>query len=143
MEFTHILVPVTGSIVDESAIKLACNVAQKPVTRICAIYVIELKHSVSLDTEMEAEIRKAETVLNRARDLAIRENYEIETSLLQSREVGAAIVDEAAERRADLILMAVSYKKQFGAFSLGEVIPYVLKRAPCPVMLVQETSITE
>jgi nucleotide-binding universal stress UspA family protein len=139
MEFNQILVPVTGQEIDASAIKLACSVAQKNVTQICAIYVIELKHNVSLDAEIEAEIRKAEAVLNHAYDLAIKENYQIETGLLQARETEAAIVDEAAERMSDLIVMSIAYKRRFGTFSMGDVVPYVLKRAPCPVMLVQET----
>ncbi len=46
MDFDKILVPVTGSGVDETAIQLACNLATKPSTRICAVYVIELKRSL-------------------------------------------------------------------------------------------------
>ena len=45
------------------------------------------------------------------------------------------IIDEAVERGVDLILMGISYKRRFGQFSLGNVIPYVLKNAPCPVIL--------
>lgn len=143
MKFTSILIPVAGRVTDESAIKLACTIAQKPGTRIYATYVIELKHNISLDTAIDAEIKKAEEVLDHARELAIREKCDIETSLLQAREVGVAIVDEAIEKGADLILMAVSYKRRFGTFSLGDIIPYVLKKAPCPVMLVQEPASAE
>jgi nucleotide-binding universal stress UspA family protein len=49
--------------------------------------------------------------------------------------VAPSIVDEAVERGADLILMGVTYKKRFGQFSLGNVVPYVLKNAPCHVIL--------
>ena len=46
-----------------------------------------------------------------------------------------AIVNEAEEREADLILMGVKYKTPFGEFNLGDVAPYVLKNARCPVIL--------
>ncbi len=82
-------------------------------------------------------------MLEHARELAIREKCDIETSLLQAREVETAIIDEAIERGADLILMAVSYKRRFGTFSLGDIIPHVLKKAPCPVMLIQEPALPE
>jgi len=29
----------------------------------------------------------------------------------------------------------VPYKKHYGEFCLGDVVPYVLKNAPCPVLL--------
>jgi nucleotide-binding universal stress UspA family protein len=42
------------------------------------------------------------------------------------------------ERGIDLILMGIKYKRSFGQFSLGSVVPYVLKNAPCPVILYQQ-----
>ena len=59
----------------------------------------------------------------------------METDLLQAREAGPTIVDEAVARGIDLILMGVEYKRHFGQFSLGSVVPYVLKNAPCRVIL--------
>ena len=60
---------------------------------------------------------------------------EVETDVLQAREIGPAIIDEAVERGVDVILMGIKYKKSFGQFSLGNVVPYVLKNSPCPVIL--------
>lgn len=138
MEFDKILVPVTGSGVDEYAIQLACNLATGPSTRICAVYVIELKRSLSLDAEIEPEIKKGEAVLRQAREIAARAGCEIDTDLLQAREVGIAVVDEAKENGTSVILLMLAYKKQFGVFTLGTVAPYILKQAPCPVLLVRE-----
>ena len=63
-----------------------------------------------------------------------------ETEALQAREAGPAIIDEAVEREVDLILMGVKYKRRFGQFSLGNVVPYVLKNAPCPVILYHQST---
>ncbi|GAI70253.1 unnamed protein product, partial [marine sediment metagenome] len=67
--------------------------------------------------------------------IAEEQGCKIETELLQAREVAPAIVDEAIEREVDLILIGVTYKRRFGEFSLGDVVPYVLKNAPCRVIL--------
>jgi nucleotide-binding universal stress UspA family protein len=135
MEFNKILVPVTGTAADEEAMRLACRLTKKNKGKIWAVYVITIKRSLPLDAEIEPEIKKAEEILDRIAIVAEEEDYEIESDLLQSREAGPTIVDEAVEREADLILMGVSYKRHFGQFSLGSVVPYVLKNAPCQVIL--------
>ena len=135
MEFSKILVPVTGTEADEEAIKLACRLVKKNKGKIRAIYVITLKRTLPLEAEVESEIRKAEDVLDRMERVAEEQDYEIDTDLLQAREAGLTIVDEAAERGVDIILMGVRYKRRFGQFSLGDTVPYVLKNAPCRVIL--------
>jgi len=135
MEFHKILVPVIGTEADEEAMKLACRLAKKNKAKIWAVYVIAVKRALPLDAEIESEIRKAEGILDHIEIIAEEEDCEIETDLLQAREAGPTIVDEAVEREADLILMGVSYKRRFGQFSLGDVVPYVLKNAPCRVIL--------
>jgi len=135
MEFHKILVPVIGTEADEEAIRLACGLAKKNKGKIWVVYVIAVKRALPLDAEIESEIRKAEGTLDHIEGIAEEQDYEIETDLLQAREVGPAIVDEAAEREVDLILMGVTYKRRFGQFTLGDVVPYVLKNAPCRVIL--------
>jgi len=135
MEFHKILVPVGGTEADNEAMRLACGLAKKSKGKIWAVYVITLKRSLPLEAEVEPEIRKAEGILDHIEDVAEEQDYEVETDILQAREAGPAIIDEAVERDVDLIMMGVKYKRRFGQFSLGNVVPYVLKNAPCPVIL--------
>jgi len=135
MEFQKILVPVSGSEADEEAVKLACRLAKKNKSKIYAVYVITVKRTLPIDAEIESEIRKAEGILNHIESVAEEQEYEVETDLLQAREAAPTIVEEAVERGADLILMGVTYKRRFGQFSLGNTVPYVLKNAPCRVIL--------
>ena len=66
-------------------------------------------------------------------------HYKLETVLLQARDVGAAIVDEATERGADLIICGLPFRRRFGGdFAIGSTIPYVLKNAPCATWVVRE-----
>lgn len=135
MKFHKILVPVVGTEADDEAMKLACRLAKKDKGKIWSVYVIAIKRSLPLDAELEPEIQKAEGILDHIEMVAEEEDYEVETDVLQAREAGPAIIDEAVERGIDLILMGVKYKRRFGQFSLGNVAPYVLKNSPCPVIL--------
>jgi nucleotide-binding universal stress UspA family protein len=135
MAFRQILVPVIGTKADEEAIRLGCQLASKNRAKICVVYVITIKRALPLNAEIEPEIRKAEDVLDRMESVAEEGNYEITTDLIQARDAGPAIIDEAVEREIDLILIGIAYKTRFGQFSLGSVVPYILKSAPCHVIL--------
>jgi nucleotide-binding universal stress UspA family protein len=119
-------------------VKLACDLAKKPKAKIYVVYVIEVKRSLPLDAVIESEIHRAEEALAHAEDVASDKDYEVETDLIQGRDAGPAIVDEAMDKEVDLILMGFTYKKRFGVFNLGRVIPYVLEEAPCRVLLYRE-----
>ncbi len=138
MEFQKILVPVAGNEADEDAMRLACRLARKDKSKIWSVYAITIKRALPVDAEIASETKKAEDILDHIERVAQAENFKIETDILQAREAGPAIIDEAVERGVELILMGVSYKKRYGQFSLGDVGPYVLKNAPCPVILYQK-----
>ena len=138
MDFTRILVPVNGTEVDDEAVRLACRLAKREKGRIWAVYVIAVRRALPLDANIEPEIKRAEAILDHTESVAEEEEYQLETELLQAREPGPTIVDEAAESEADLILMGIEYKKRFGQFNLGSVVPYVLENAPCRVILYQQ-----
>ncbi|MFC1860403.1 universal stress protein [Chloroflexota bacterium] len=139
MAFHKILVPVVSTEADEDIIALANTLlAKKNKGEICAVHVISIERALPLDAEVEPEIRKAEDILNHIESIAEEQGFRIETDLLQAREAGPAIVNEAMEREVDLILMGLTYKRRFGEFSLGDVVPYVLKNSPCRVILYQQ-----
>ena len=135
MEFRKILVPVTGTEADDETMRLACRLAKRDKSKLYAMYVITIKRSLPLEAEIESEVNKAEELLDRAERIAEEENYEVETDLLQAREVAPTIIDEAIEKKVDLILIGVKFKRRFGQFQLGSIVPYVLNNAPCRVIL--------
>lgn len=138
MENLRFLIPVCGETADEDAIRLACRLSRKGKGRLYVVYVIEVKRSLPLDAESEADTEKGEAVLARAEALADTLDCDVETELLHAREVGPAIVDEAVERNVDMIVMGTSYRRRFGEFDMGTTLPYVFKNAPCRVVLWRE-----
>ena len=137
MKFSRILVPVTGTQVGREAIGLACKLAKQDKSEIRAIYIITPKRDLPLDAEIDSEIQKAEEILDGIEAFARKENFRIATEVLQSRDGGVAIVNEAKEREIDLILLGIAYKIRYGEFSMGEIVPYMLKNSPCRLMLYQ------
>jgi len=138
MEFHKILVPVAGTEADEEAIKVACKLTDKKAKgKISIVHVIKVERTLPLDAEMETEIQQAEKILDRMENVTKEHGGDVETELLQARDVGQTLIDEATNREVDLIIVGSTYKKRFGQFSLGDVVPYVLKYAPCHVILYQ------
>jgi nucleotide-binding universal stress UspA family protein len=138
MKPKKILVPINGSTADRDAVELACIVAKKSKAEVYVVYVIEVKRSLPLDAEIHTDVDKAENILDLAENIAADNDYIVKTDLIQAREAGVAIVDEARERDTDLIIMSLNYKKRFGMFNMGRAIPYVLEEAPCRVILLRE-----
>jgi len=133
-----ILVPVNGSTVDEEAIRLSCQLVKKAGGKIYVTYVIQVDRTLPLDAEVGPQIERAEQILGQAERIAEEEDCDVETDPLQAREIGPAVVEDAIERGVDLITIGISYKREFGEFSLGTIIPYVLKNAPCRVLIYRE-----
>jgi nucleotide-binding universal stress UspA family protein len=133
--YTKFLVPVTGKKADDDIVRTACVLSRKSKGKVYVVHVIEVSRALPLDAEVEEETQSGESVLSNAEKIADVMDCQVETEILQARETGPAIVDEAVERGVDMIIMGVEYKKRFGEFGMGDVAPYVLRNAPCPVLL--------
>jgi nucleotide-binding universal stress UspA family protein len=141
MTFSHILVPVKGIPADDAAIRLACQIAKGTKAQIIAIHVIEVERNLPLDVEDEARMNRADKVLAHAEHIAKSLRSTLETEVLQARSAGAALMDEAAARGVDLIVMGIPYRQLLGGdFQLGTTTQYVLKNATCPVWLCREAA---
>ncbi len=136
----RILVPIGGNSADDAAVQLACDMAKQHKGQVQAVYVIEVVRALPLDAELSPELQKGEALLQQADATGSAHQVEIATELLQAREAGPAIVDEACERGVQLIVMGLPYKRRFGEFSMGRTIPYVLRNAPCQVWICREPS---
>ena len=136
LQIRDIVVPVNGSSASVDALALACFLAKRNKGTVYAVYVIEVARTMPLDAEMTAEARHGEQVLaeaeQRAEELDFRDN--VFGELLQARDSGHAIVDEAVERGVSAIVMGVSYSHGVGD-ELPAAAQYVLKNAPCQVIL--------
>lgn len=130
-----ILVPVDGSPASMEAVAFACSLAKRNKGKVFVVHVIEVKRSLPLDADLSEEAAHGEDILSQAEKIAEAQDYEVEAELLQAREAGHAVVDEAAERRADVIVIGLEAEGPFGGFQLGRLPQYALKNAPCGVWI--------
>jgi nucleotide-binding universal stress UspA family protein len=98
------------------------------------LHVIEVPFERQLDAEDPKAIAFADEVLERAEGFLTEREVQVRTSIAQARVAGAAIVDDAVEQRADLIIMGLRYKKRFGGgWDAGRTVPYVMRNSTAPV----------
>jgi nucleotide-binding universal stress UspA family protein len=133
-----ILGPTDGSRASMWAAALACSIAKRNKGRVYVVHVIEVKRSLPLDAELEPEASEGERILLQVEKAAHEQDFEVRGELLQAREPGHAVVDEAVERGVDTIILGVDYKRPFGEFQLGRLTQYVLKNAPCLVWICRQ-----
>ncbi|MCG3141033.1 MAG: hypothetical protein HDKAJFGB_02203 [Anaerolineae bacterium] len=134
----RILVPVEGAETDTEGAALACALAKKDKAEVLLLYVIEVRRNLPIDAELSAEVEKGERVLAEAQRFASKIGCNVQTDLLQAREAGPAIVNEAVEREAQLIVMGVPYREQFGEYCVEPRAQFVLEHAECRVILNRE-----
>ena len=131
------LVTLDGSEASYNALAVACETARHTKAKVLGIYVIEVPRSQPIDADLQLELQRGEEILERAEAVAREHHVEIEADLLQARQAGHAIVDEAIERGADAIVVGLEYHRPYGRFELGEVPDYVLEHAPGEVWLIR------
>lgn len=134
----NILVAVTGTDLDNEVVTLACNLSKKKKGNVFAVYGIEVPRKLPIDAELPRETQAAGEALEQAADVAEQTSVRIEPEIIQSRNFGQSLVDEAIAHDCALLILGLSYHIGVGGnFDLGEAADYVLKNAPCRVWLVR------
>jgi nucleotide-binding universal stress UspA family protein len=130
---------LSGGPTDDLVIDLGCEFAVSHHAEVVAIHVVEVDWRHDLDDELDDTRDSASRVLDLAEGVAERVKVRMDAQLIQARDVGAALVDEAVALEADAIILGLPYRKRFGGdFDMGHTIPYVFKNAPCGVFVVRE-----
>jgi nucleotide-binding universal stress UspA family protein len=137
--FARAVVALNGGPSDERIMRLVLELAKATHAKVVAVHVVEIDWTLPLDADVADRSEDAQRVLDMAETQAEHARHPLETVLVQARDVGAALVDEAAERGADLLVLGLPYRKRFGGdFAIGRTVPYVLKNAPCAVWVARE-----
>jgi nucleotide-binding universal stress UspA family protein len=135
-DHARVLVPLSGEDeVDDPAVKVAVLLlGGREGVEVSLLHVIEVPFERTLDAEDEAAVARADEVLTRAERLLAEQAIPTRTSTVQARAAGPAIVDDANELGADLIVMGLRYKKRFGGqWDAGRTVPYVMRNSTAPV----------
>jgi APA family basic amino acid/polyamine antiporter len=127
------LVPILGTEVDNEAMARAAKLVG-PDAAVEAVYVLKVPGQLPLDGGLEEEEREGRRVLEVARMQAKVAGCRVRCRLIRTRNPGRAIVDEATERRSDLIYISTEHAPSQERL-LGPTTRYVLAHRPCRVVI--------
>ena len=138
LEFRSILVPIAPGYASDEAMDLACLLAAERRASIVAFTAIQVPLDMPLDAELPDDVHEANEQLDEAR--AIGESYGVRVvgRIARTRNIGRAIVDEAVRRESEIIVMAGPRRVQLqrGRRQIfGDAVDFVLRHAPCRVMV--------
>lgn len=133
----RIAVPVRGDPVDKDAIQAACRLARPARASILVITVLEVARNLPLSASLGGELGRAEEVLASMEEVAAHLESKVQSTVLQAREAGPAIIDEARRWEADLMVVGLGTKPRFGEFTLGRTGTDLLNHAHCRLILIR------
>jgi APA family basic amino acid/polyamine antiporter len=136
-EFARVLVPMKLGDIGEEMVATAVALAKERGATVQAIFVVRVPREFPLEGPLPPEVAdRARLSLEEARALGEDNGVEVETDTIAARSIGHAIVDQAVEREADLIVLGSSprWRRQSRFFS--PTVDYVLRHAPCQVLVV-------
>jgi APA family basic amino acid/polyamine antiporter len=135
-QYRRILVPMKLGIIGEEMIATAVKLASEHDAEVHALHVIRVPLEQPLDAPMLDEDERAEASLAEAKLLGADFGVDVVGSTVRARAIGHAIVAEAERLDIDLIVLGSSprWRRQSRFFS--PTVDFVLRRAPCEVLIV-------
>ncbi|MBO0778805.1 MAG: universal stress protein [Ktedonobacteraceae bacterium] len=130
-----IAVVIGGEQLDANLVYLGCQMAKGARRKVHLVHVIEVPRALPLKAVLTRESERADKLLNAAMQIAGRVGCEAVAEVVQARDAGPAIVDEAKDHHCALILIGLVRQNRA---ELGKTVPYVLANSPCRVWLVQD-----
>ena len=133
LEYRTILVPIVDGEESREAVEVAARLATERAGRIVLLRVIVVPLELPIDADLSEQLDEAHELLDKARAIAEPYGVRVVERVLRERKAGRAIVDEADRRGAEIIVLGAPRGAHRAIF--GHTVDYVLKNAPCRVMV--------
>jgi len=133
LEYRTILVPIVSGPASHEPIDLAARLAAERGATIVALRVIVVPLDQPLGIELRHEEDEADELLDEARLAAAAYGVRTIDRVVRARNAGREIVDEAARRQAEMVILGAPRGRHREIF--GKTVDFVLKNAPCRVMV--------
>ena len=137
---SSVLVPVGLGGSDADAVGLACELLGNKKGRLFIVYTIEVERAFPVDAEMPDEFARGEELLRSMEQVARPFGCQTQADILQSRQSGLAAVQEAYDKQVDAIVLGMASQEPYGDYTLDEAAKYILRNAPCRVILWRDTA---
>ena len=153
----RVLVPFDRSEASRCGLRVALRLAgvERRKSAVHPVYVVEVDRALALDAYVPSLAAVGEAALAEAEAEAKQAKIKCESWLLQAREAGPGIVEQAVDASVDLVVIGVCRattigdrvdvqtahaRHNAGAVDLGRTADYVLSHAPCEVIVVREST---
>ncbi|MGH3138091.1 MAG: universal stress protein [Gaiellaceae bacterium] len=136
-DYRRILVPMKLGDIGEEMVATAIALAKERGAEIDAITVVRVPRQFELEGPLPPDVAaRVDASLQEARLLGEDHDVEVRADVVRARSIGHAIVDEAASRDVDVIVLGSSprWRRQSRFFS--PTVDFVLRKAPCKVLVV-------
>ena len=136
MAKTKVLVALRDVQSVESLVALACQVSSGMEAELTALHVVEIPMATPIEADDEVLDHPGHEILEHARKYAAEHfSRPMAAKLLRARQAGEAIVGESQEQEVDTLVMGYHQPHTLGEILLGSTVQYVVRHAPCRVIV--------
>ncbi|MFL5917135.1 MAG: amino acid permease [Gaiellaceae bacterium] len=135
-EFSKILVPMKLGEIGEEMVATAVRLAQDSGAKVEALFVLKVPLDQPIDAPLYELEEQAAASLAEAQALGADHGVEVSGETVRARSIGQAIVEQARSRDSDLIVLGSSPKWRRQSRFFSPTVDYVLRKAPCEVLIV-------
>jgi APA family basic amino acid/polyamine antiporter len=136
IEYRTIVVPVVRTGETEEALVAAARLAAERGATVAVVTAMEVPLALPIDAHLPDEQDEAEGLLDDAQALVESYGVRAVTRLRRARRAGPAIVEEARQRDAELVVLGAPRRAVGGRRRLfGGTVDYVLRESPCRVLI--------
>jgi len=145
VEYNNILVPIIGSKISREAMVMACELASEEDASIFALSAVEVPLNLPIDALPSDEAIVAQKLLDDAAEVAEEFGVKLFKKIAPGRPagIGRVIVDEAVNTHSQIVMIGAERKRRVGERFFGRTVEYVLRKAPCKVLVVAEEKVLE
>ena len=145
----HILIPTDGSALSQAAVEYGMALARSVGAKVTVLTVSTPFHTFAVEPAMVTDTPEqyakqvaalATKYLDAAKEVALAAGVSCETIHLEHDHPYLAIIDTAAKKSCDLIVMASHGRRGISAVVLGSETTKVLTHSSIPVLVVRPPS---
>ena len=120
----------------ETLTALACELAERRNAEVVALHVVVVGPQLPLSAPVAALDTQGEGLLARAREVAAKSPVkQISTRLIRARDAAHALVREAEDEQAELMILGYQHGLGAAKAVMGSVVRHVSEHAPCQVIV--------
>jgi len=141
LEYRRLLVPIVPGQPTDEAFDVAASLAAERGAQIAAVHVIEVQLDLPLNAWLPDRVAQADRELDEAQRIGESYGVTVIPRLIRARSAGPAIVEEARRRGTEIIVIGAARNELTRARRavFGRTVDYVLRQAPCRVMVTAAT----